>query len=220
MPVIRRKKKADSVEVHFVEKKLKKGVKVRKVKYPFTVVPTTSSTARSPASNVVGGDGEGPSSNVDCNGQDLYHSSYSTHEVGRPVSGCTNTYRARKEKAAEAWAEIRQSIVESFISGLAFHKDCICVFCNKYPATIFCPDCGTNAYLCESCTTELHEVINQFHTPLIWKASNIFKFVLYYFLLYSSRKRISCMFRTKGALLFAVHVTATTSTHEKLLVCN
>ena len=61
MSIIRRKTKADSVEVHFAHKNLKKEVKIRKVKYPFTVVPNTSNTARNPASNVaVSADPKGP----------------------------------------------------------------------------------------------------------------------------------------------------------------
>ena len=154
--MIRRKKKPDCIRVNFVQSASSKRrrIKIKHVSYPINWTPSALHTP-SPTCDL-SGDGEEDSGG----------------ETERPVAAHLGSHRVRKEKAAEAWAEVRPKITSAIISSLGFQNGCVCVFCNSSPASIWCPDCASTAYFCEDCAIKLHGVINIFHSPLIWKASN------------------------------------------------
>jgi len=136
----------------------KRGIRIKPVCYPLTLTP---SAPRRPNASSCGDGNEGdqlPLSNCEVE-----------VESELPDQGQPGSHRVRKEKAAEAWAEARSKITPAIISAFGFLKGGMCVFCNFSPICVWCPDCGSNAYLCEECTIKLHTAINCFHSPLFWK---------------------------------------------------
>ena len=153
----RKKKKPDSVRVNFVESVggTRKGIRVKSVSYP--VAPTPSIPTCEPSH---------------CIDQDQHDPAFDQIPDIPSAQGSPCSHRARKEKAAEAWAEARSKITPAMITGFGFPKDGVCIFCDSHPICVWCPDCGPNAYLCENCTQRVHKVINCFHSPLLWKVNS------------------------------------------------
>lgn len=66
----------------------------------------------------------------------------------------------------EEWASIRSTITKQMIwsAALPFLK---CTFCETENSNVYCRPCG--GYFCTLCTNLLHNGINIFHKPMIWK---------------------------------------------------
>ena len=61
---------------------------------------------------------------------------------------------SRKEKSSEAWSNIRPKLVPAMVSGSGFPaSNQLCIFCGQNPVSVWCPDCGPLAYLCEVFST-------------------------------------------------------------------
>ena len=168
----RQKRKPDSIQLNFVESLPKRrSVQIRRVTY--------SLSPSAPQEAARSGIEAGTSSSTACSGsgydslQDDFH--LQEHLLGcesllDPVNSSQyDSHTKRKEKAAEAWAEIRSKLVPAMISTLGFPNETACVFCKCSNASVWCKDCGALAYLCEQCTRRLHTNINLFHSPLLWK---------------------------------------------------
>lgn len=159
--MIRQKRKPDSIKVNFVQSVpgKRKSVKIKPVSYPFNALNSSPSVPSNSTSSSVAVESD-PSF------EDAYLPSelLDNFDQGKP-----GTHRVRKEKAAEAWAEIRSKIVPAMMSTLGFPNQGVCIFCKSTSIAVWCPDCGSNAYLCKECAKNLHEEINIFHSPMLWK---------------------------------------------------
>ena len=129
----RKKKQPDTLRVNFVQPSVsKKGrmVKIKPVSYSFT--PPSVSPSITPAPTPI-----------------------STYDA--PLTSCSASFyqddvdhTSRKEKSSEAWFNIRPKLVPAMVSGSGFPaSNQLCVFCGQNPVSVWCPDCGPLAYLCE-----------------------------------------------------------------------
>ena len=155
-----RQKKPDSVQVNFVESipGRRRGVKIKPVSYPLTYTPPVAAAMRSHSSSE-GQEGLPP----------LEIEEQGVNSELPDLLGLPGSHRARKEKEAEAWAQVRSKITTAMICNQGFLNGGVCVFCKSSPISVWCRECGWNAYLCEDCATKLHAEINIFHLPLLWK---------------------------------------------------
>ena len=190
----------DTVKVNFVQSVpgRRRGIRIKPVSYPLVLTPSAPPPSTPNISSC--GDEEDMLSNCEAE---------VVSEV--PDQEQSGSHRARKERAAEAWAEARSKITPAIIS--TFGVVCIC---NSSPIKcVWCPDCGSNAFLCEECAMKLHTAINRFHSPLLWKikTSTLKKYNLDILFLY--RKKIVCIFHFEGRLLLIVPVNAQQNIHEK-----
>lgn len=169
----RQKRRPDSIELNFVESHPKrKSVKIKRVSYslarptqeaPSATSATCASTLCSSASSDL------------CETPSNFGEPFN---LQGDTSFCFNTkpresHTERKQKAAEAWAEVRGKLHPLMISVSGFPRDKMCVFCNCSSARVWCRDCGAGGYLCEACTSRLHSGINLFHSPLLWKVMKL-----------------------------------------------
>ena len=155
----RRKRRPDVVKLNVVQSVPGRRKKIRIEPLECPLAPLPSVRSETPG-ELVGHTDPGGSVCYDNDAQEepLSHSE---------VQERSGTYKERKDKAAEAWADIRLKILPTIISGLGF-KGSTCIFCETNLSCIWCPDCGSNAYLCEECAIQLHKNINLFHSPLLW----------------------------------------------------
>jgi len=145
----RQKKKPDSVKLNFVRSRegRRRGITIESVRYPLCQTPSVQQT----------GSIEPSHDRTD----DLYA------ECESEVHEQSVFHKHRKERAAEAWAEVRTKVFTGLVLGSGFLKGAVCVFCTSPSAHVWCPDCGANAYFCEQCATKLHSSFNIFHSPLL-----------------------------------------------------
>lgn len=79
----------------------------------------------------------------------------------------SRTYENRQKKLNEAWERVRGKLTQCTVKSASLPPRVSCTLCNTSMATVYCRQCG--GYLCSSCTDLLHNSINLFHKPLIWK---------------------------------------------------
>ena len=80
-------------------------------------------------------------------------------------------YQRRQHKAAEAWKEIRTSLLHGAVASLSIPTKPICVICRKEVATVLCRQCSSHGYFCEACAINSHSSINILHAPVIQKVA-------------------------------------------------
>ena len=82
----------------------------------------------------------------------------------------SSSYERRKDKLADGWAQLRESLVHCKIQTYGYpSRDPVCVHCGLANALILCKDCGPCAYHCTECAIKHHSTVNIMHRLLIWK---------------------------------------------------
>lgn len=123
------KRKPDRITVNFVQSvpgKRSRNVRIRPESYslPLSSTPNSSADDLLPANEL--------ELDID-NGEYLQPSEEPCSTGG--------SHQARKEKAAEAWENVRSKITPVIIAAFGFPNHSVCVFCNSTPAAVWCPDC-------------------------------------------------------------------------------
>lgn len=170
----RQKRRPDRIELNFVESHPKrKCLKIKRVSYSLARPTQEGSNSPSTTSATCTSMCSSASSSL-CEIPSNFGRDDELFDFQGETSSCFNTkpresHTERKQKAAEAWAEVRGKLHPLMISVSGFPKDKMCVFCKCSSARVWCRDCGADGYLCEACTSRLHSGINLFHSPLLWK---------------------------------------------------
>ncbi len=63
-----------------------------------------------------------------------------SEELCSTDQGQCGSHQARKEKAAEAWENVRLKIMPVMIAAFGFPNHSVCVFCKGTPAAVWCPE--------------------------------------------------------------------------------
>ena len=135
-------------------------------------------------------------------GDDDNDEGISNHDA---IEGTSTAYEKRKQKAADGWNAIRDSLLHTAVEThciLTYTKNYLfyihnnyrgqkCGKCQSEEATVYCKDCGPFVYLCQACTVVIHNdplfLGNAFHLPQLWTA------VLYHS--HNAINFIFCMFK-------------------------
>ena len=152
---IKKKRKPDSFQLNLVETEGRGNVKIKRVNAPILGKESEFSQGRASlyTEHSSGGDHE---------------NTWNMSEQNEYTDLGLSQHERRKMKAAEAWERVRYSLVDTVISSYCLPPGVKCM-CGC-EATIFCCECGPQAYLCENCTAKLHSNgINVFHAPKRWK---------------------------------------------------
>ena len=167
MATIRKKRKPDSVELNMISSSARANrLKIQRVAVPIVnpILPSHAPAAAiiddvSETERII----EEDNSNAQPDPIDD-QSSESTR-----VSKCqtSRSHESREEKAAQAWAELRNELLVSCIE-VSSHpiRGMLCCICSSDDPPVYCQDCG--GYFCIRCTCTVHADTNIFHTPVIW----------------------------------------------------
>ena len=83
----------------------------------------------------------------------------------------TDQYARRKEKAANAWSDIRNQMLTVSVESLCLPLTTVCCSCGN-AANIRCCDCGPLTFYCEECVEDTHTSRLFLHRVEIYKVIN------------------------------------------------
>ena len=168
----RQKRKADTIQLNFVEPTKSKRIAIRKVS--FSLEGGVNKATQVQAERQLNSSNEANPEHDPLIDFTLgFDANLPLDEVDNIIDGCgSSAHTARKLKAAEAWTEIRAQFVPTLVEVSGFPSQLtLCSFCESSIANVRCAECGVSAFLCEECAVQLHGKINKFHNPLLWKVS-------------------------------------------------
>lgn len=79
-------------------------------------------------------------------------------------------YELESKSSVTAWNTVRSSVLDVVTESCAMTIEQKCFRC-KGEAILRCLQCGPLGFFCESCFSELHQVLNIFHLPERWQVS-------------------------------------------------
>ena len=82
-------------------------------------------------------------------------------------------YYKRQHKSAEAWAEIRETLLYNVVASIPLSSGTVCILCKAQQAVVLCKQCGSQGHYCEQCAVDAHTECNLFHTPIVQKVLSI-----------------------------------------------